>query len=602
MARPRSPGITIANMNNWNHSHNSDSFQPLRLPPLKFNSMESLSNSNLQCVLPPISSPSRIPSSRTMNPNIPETNPKSNIPQDSSFEPQSYAPISRPVSDQQPLEPRTASPSGSSLERVLCTPLKPTRNFSSSSIISGKEEGSKQQSGQKNRVGLDSTDSRETSENIASTPPDVSYFSSNPSSPIRDSLAHHRTYSQRDLRTSDENPHMKQEQKNLDLHHLPRPDSNVELQASQALTNSQMSLKQITMQQPSSTHIQQIPQQHVISQPVLQHSMPSHPIASSAASPQMMHSQMHSAPGMETSQPMLLQTSPANIQHRSAEYIPQLAPQPATQVHPPPMMYSSTAHYTPAPITLSMNAYPGPTSSPILSYGPYTPAGMNTTHAVAPTPTNSWGSPMVMPTHAIPYTATATTAYRTDAYGTTWSYPSAQGAIPRGPVKKTLATPRGLREVYACPFDNCERVSTEHSNMKAHMRMHTGERPYVCRHAGCMKTFRWKSSLTYHERALHTKARPYKCGPCRKSFVEKRKLRMHYDLCPAVRQLGGMIPDDSISAEPNNGSILQHPFGSSGNNSGLTGMKTDNNSIPHVIKSNSNSTLGSIALKQRGKV
>lgn len=106
---------------------------------------------------------------------------------------------------------------------------------------------------------------------------------------------------------------------------------------------------------------------------------------------------------------------------------------------------------------------------------------------------------------------------------------------PKGPIKKTINTPRGVREVYACPYDRCARVSTEHSNMKAHMRMHTGERPYVCPVAGCAKSFKWKSSLTYHERALHTKARPYKCIPCRKSFVEKRKLKMHHDLCPAVR-------------------------------------------------------------------
>ncbi|PXF48466.1 hypothetical protein BWQ96_01635 [Gracilariopsis chorda] len=93
-----------------------------------------------------------------------------------------------------------------------------------------------------------------------------------------------------------------------------------------------------------------------------------------------------------------------------------------------------------------------------------------------------------------------------------------------------------MREVYACPFDNCARTSTEHSNLKAHMRMHTGERPYTCSAPGCRRNFRWKSSLTYHEKAIHTSVKPYKCSPCRKQFVEKRKYKMHLEMCPYSSQ------------------------------------------------------------------
>eukprot|EP00178_Gracilaria_changii_P021419 TRINITY_DN63669_c0_g1_i1.p1 TRINITY_DN63669_c0_g1~~TRINITY_DN63669_c0_g1_i1.p1 ORF type:complete len:214 (+),score=42.19 TRINITY_DN63669_c0_g1_i1:219-860(+) len=102
------------------------------------------------------------------------------------------------------------------------------------------------------------------------------------------------------------------------------------------------------------------------------------------------------------------------------------------------------------------------------------------------------------------------------------------------PIKKTVSTSHGMREVYACPFHNCTRTSTEHSNLKAHMRMHTGERPYACSAPGCKKSFRWKSSLTYHEKAIHTSVKPYKCAPCRKQFVEKRKYKLHLEMCPYV--------------------------------------------------------------------
>lgn len=111
------------------------------------------------------------------------------------------------------------------------------------------------------------------------------------------------------------------------------------------------------------------------------------------------------------------------------------------------------------------------------------------------------------------------------------------------PVKRSIRTPRGIREVYICPFPRCDRISSEHSNMKAHLRLHTGERPYVCRVASCRKSFRWKSSLTYHERALHSNSRPYQCSGCRKSFVERRKLRLHLQLCPAIRAINsGILP------------------------------------------------------------
>lgn len=115
------------------------------------------------------------------------------------------------------------------------------------------------------------------------------------------------------------------------------------------------------------------------------------------------------------------------------------------------------------------------------------------------------------------------------------------------PIKRSIRTPRGIREVYICPFPNCDRISSEHSNMKAHLRLHTGERPYVCRVSSCLKSFRWKSSLTYHERALHSNTRPYQCSGCRKSFVERRKLRLHLQLCPTIRAINSGIQHRALT-------------------------------------------------------
>ena len=96
---------------------------------------------------------------------------------------------------------------------------------------------------------------------------------------------------------------------------------------------------------------------------------------------------------------------------------------------------------------------------------------------------------------------------------------------------------RNSRDVFQCPYPNCHKTTSEHSNLKAHMRLHTGETPYVCNRPNCGKRFRWKSSLTYHEKALHSNLRPFACHACNKRFVEKRKLQLHLDWCPTRHQL-----------------------------------------------------------------
>ncbi len=82
--------------------------------------------------------------------------------------------------------------------------------------------------------------------------------------------------------------------------------------------------------------------------------------------------------------------------------------------------------------------------------------------------------------------------------------------------------------IYLCPFDYCQKGFKEKGNFITHIRVHTGDKPFVCSVYGCNKTFITKGNLKAHM-TKHIGHSLYPCNfpACKKSYSQKSRYIIH---------------------------------------------------------------------------
>lgn len=84
----------------------------------------------------------------------------------------------------------------------------------------------------------------------------------------------------------------------------------------------------------------------------------------------------------------------------------------------------------------------------------------------------------------------------------------------------------GKKKQHICHIAGCGKVYGKTSHLRAHLRWHSGERPFVCSWMFCGKKFTRSDELQRHRRT-HTGEKKFVCPECSKRFMRSDHLAKH---------------------------------------------------------------------------